>query len=117
MGWRSPTPGVTTAGDAALFVDPFTGDGMSVALESGCLAARTALDGRVQDSSAGQFGRRFGRQVRAGRLLRAAASSPWIEGALGALLFHPALRSSLMRAAFRATRAAPTRGPCREPPF
>ena len=41
--FRSPQPerdGVLMAGDAAGFVDPFVGDGISLALRSGSLAAR-----------------------------------------------------------------------------
>ncbi len=39
------TDGVMNAGDAAAFIDPFTGDGISLALRTGVLAAQCALDG------------------------------------------------------------------------
>ena len=54
-------------GDAAAFIDPFVGDGISIALRSGCLAAsnlRAFLDGsvfavvgagRIRDDYARQF--------------------------------------------------------------
>ena len=39
----SPTPGLLTIGDCAAFIDPFTGSGMLMALESGQLAADTIV--------------------------------------------------------------------------
>jgi flavin-dependent dehydrogenase len=44
--FRTPTPvrdGIFMAGDAAVFVDPFVGDGISMALRSGALAAKTLM--------------------------------------------------------------------------
>jgi menaquinone-9 beta-reductase len=44
--FRTPTPvrdGIFMAGDAAVFVDPFVGDGISMALRSGALAAQTLI--------------------------------------------------------------------------
>jgi flavin-dependent dehydrogenase len=44
--FRKPTPlrdGVLRAGDAAGFVDPFVGDGMSLALRGGTLASESLL--------------------------------------------------------------------------
>ena len=44
--FRSPAPerdGILMAGDAAVFVDPFVGDGISLALRSGALAAQTLM--------------------------------------------------------------------------
>ena len=112
MGWRRPPPGLFPAGDAALFVDPFTGDGIALALETGRLAARHAL--RAQRDAAPieeqvaeyleELRRRFGRQLRAGQLLRAAAATPWLERPLLRLLASAALRRAALRAAFRATR-------------
>ena len=43
---RTPTPlrgGIFMVGDAAVFVDPFIGDGISMALRSGVLAAKTLV--------------------------------------------------------------------------
>jgi flavin-dependent dehydrogenase len=39
-----PAPGLLSIGDAASFIDPFTGSGMLMALESGELAARVVVD-------------------------------------------------------------------------
>ena len=45
LGLRSPVrDGVLQAGDAAGFVDPFVGDGISLALRSGVLAGRAVLE-------------------------------------------------------------------------
>ena len=93
MGWRRPPSDLLVAGDAALFPDPFTGQGMSVALENGRMAARHALSGceAVSESSEAvsesieaysrELQRRFGGQLRAARLLRA-ATTPWLERTL-----------------------------------
>ncbi len=102
LGWRAPPAGVVAAGDAALFVDPFTGDGMSVALQSGRMAALHAL-GELPDYPRA-LRRRFSRQLRAGRLLRAAASAAWLERPLRGVLRSDRLRHALFEAAFRATR-------------
>ena len=40
----SPAPGLLTIGDAASFIDPFTGSGMLMAMESGELAANVIAD-------------------------------------------------------------------------
>ena len=45
----APAPGLIAAGDAAAFIDPFTGSGMLMALEGGELAAESI--GRALDSS------------------------------------------------------------------
>ena len=39
----SPAPGLLAIGDSAAFIDPFTGSGMLMALESGELAAQVIL--------------------------------------------------------------------------
>jgi flavin-dependent dehydrogenase len=57
--FREPQPvrnGVFQAGDAAGFVDPFVGDGISLALRSGVAAAQAIVDfirGRVSQADAG----------------------------------------------------------------
>ncbi len=111
-GWRRPPPGLFPAGDAALVVDPFTGDGIGLALEGGRMAARHALGAQREaapvDEQVAQYmkelRRRFGRQLHAARLLRAAAAVPWLERPLLGLLAGAALRRAALRAAFRATR-------------
>jgi menaquinone-9 beta-reductase len=69
--------GVLNAGDAAGFVDPFVGDGISLALRSGSLAAQCLAPLRAGSSLATlgrlyaeQYGERFGSVFRASSQLR-----------------------------------------------
>jgi flavin-dependent dehydrogenase len=64
--FRDPAPNrgkVLAAGDAAAFIDPFVGDGISLALRSGSLAAECLLPffRRLQElaPSADEYGRRY----------------------------------------------------------
>ena len=98
MGWRQPPPNLLVAGDGALFPDPFTGQGMSVALETGRMAARHALCGSEAVSESieaysRQLQRRFGGQLRGAGLLRA-ATAPWLEPALSRVLCCVPLRQA-----------------------
>ncbi|HEX4487417.1 MAG TPA: FAD-dependent oxidoreductase [Terriglobales bacterium] len=68
--FRKPQPvrdGVLNAGDAAAFVDPFVGDGISLALRSGALAAECMGSPELY---AQQYQRRFGPVFRASSQLR-----------------------------------------------
>lgn len=95
-------------GDAAAFTDPFTGDGISLALRSGRLAAEhllRLLEGAPAEKVAARYThdlrRLCGRQMSASRLLRAGLAHPWIEAPASRLL---ASTPSLRRLAFRLTR-------------
>ncbi|MCU1284727.1 MAG: dependent oxidoreductase [Acidobacteriales bacterium] len=94
--FREPTPtegNIILAGDAAAFIDPFVGDGISMALHSGSMAAQ-ALESFLSDAStledaAEHYGRQYQqklvpafrnaerarRMISAPRLLRRAALS------------------------------------------
>ena len=50
-----PAEGLLLIGDAAAFIDPFTGSGMLMALESGAVAAQAIIDSRDQISNEGSF--------------------------------------------------------------
>lgn len=87
-----PMPGLLTIGDAASFIDPFTGSGMLMALESGELAAlsiaRRLAELRSGDGFAGLardyralYGARFDRRLRVASLLRRAAFVPGLAAA------------------------------------
>ena len=96
------------AGDAAAFTDPFTGDGISLALRSGRLAAEhllRLLEGATAEKVAARYTRDLrrlcGRQMSASRLLRAGLARPWIEAPASRLL---ASTPSLRRLVFRLTR-------------
>ncbi len=105
-GWRGVRG--LEAGDAVAFLDPFTGDGISLALRSGRLAARAALRMLAGESEAtviASYGedlrRMYGGQFGAARLLRFGAHRAWLEAPVSRLLAaSPALR----RAVFQVTR-------------
>ncbi len=81
-----PTTGLLMIGDAAAFIDPFTGSGMLMALEGGALAASVILqnlsDLRHRGSAAleadytQRYQRQFGSRLRLCSLLRRAAFVP-----------------------------------------
>lgn len=98
FGRREPAParGLLAVGDAASFIDPFTGSGMLMALESGELAAQSVLNwinGKVKREADGaslddlareyhtRYESRFGSRLRlCGWLRRAAfAPAPFVE--------------------------------------
>jgi flavin-dependent dehydrogenase len=113
----APAPGLIAAGDAAAFIDPFTGSGMLMALEGGELAAHAvsrALDAArstsqdlkadVLDSLAREYraayDERFGSRLRLCGMLRRAAFAPtaFAEFAVLALGASARLRRGLARA-------------------
>jgi len=113
----TPAPGLLTIGDAAAFIDPFTGSGMLMALESGEVAAEIVSrhlpmfrqDSRSELSGIAtlaadyrtEYSRRFNSRLRLSGLLRRAAFVPRLaETAM--LLFGSSAR--LRRRLARATR-------------
>jgi flavin-dependent dehydrogenase len=114
FGRHAPAPaaGLLAVGDAASFIDPFTGSGMLMALESGELAAqsilrslsdvargRDALDALASDYRTA-YGERFDARLRLCGLLRRAAFAParLAEAAVIALGASERLRRRLARA-------------------
>jgi menaquinone-9 beta-reductase len=82
-----PAEGLLLIGDAAAFIDPFTGSGMLMALESGAVAAQTIIDSRNQISDESSFSelanrfrlnyaRTFNSRLRVSSWLRRAAFIP-----------------------------------------
>lgn len=110
----SPARGVLAVGDAAAFIDPFTGSGMLMALESGELAARsvsrwlsearTRRDGDDFSALAREYemeyDERFAARLRVCGLLRRAAfaPAPLAEVAVRALGASDRARRALARA-------------------
>lgn len=99
---RAPDrPGMLLAGDAAGFIDPITGDGLRLALESAVLAAEVVLEvfagGIDRHSAAAVLARRrraaFGRKWRFNRIIRRVVAAP-------AAVHSAALAARLMPAAF-----------------
>ena len=113
----APAAGLLTVGDAAAFIDPFTGSGMLMALESGQVAAETVarnlgalrqsrgFESLVSDYRA-EYRRRFDSRLRVSGLLRRAAFVPHLADA-AILLFGTS--SSLRRKLARATRNSNSR--------
>lgn len=122
----APAPGLIAAGDAAAFIDPFTGSGMLMALEGGELAADStlrALDARrsrenahptshdsetdAYDSLAREYraayDERFGARLRLCGMLRRAAFAPASFAELAVLALGASAR--LRRGLARATRS------------
>jgi flavin-dependent dehydrogenase len=113
----APAPGLLAVGDAAAFIDPFTGSGMLMALESGELAAQTlvrwlsepgrdSFDALAREYRAA-YAERFDARLRLCSALRRAAFAPpqWAEVAVVALGASERLRRGLARATRR--RALP----------
>jgi len=104
----SPALGLLAIGDSAAFIDPFTGSGMLMALESGELVAQAILrhDSRTSleaDFTAG-YRRAFDSRLRICGLLRRAAFSPRLAE-LGVAICGASERFRNRLA--RATRAQP----------
>lgn len=100
--FRRPQPvrdGVLHAGDAAAFVDPFVGDGISLALRSGALAAECLKSGgSVTKGYTEKYRQRFGPVFRASSQLRRLLRLPrQVRKPLVALLAHaPAVTEYLV---------------------
>ena len=113
----APARGLITVGDAAAFIDPFTGSGMLMALESGQVAAETITrqlallrQGTgfelLANSYRAEYLRRFQSRLRVSGLLRRAAFVPHLDEA--AILFL-GNSSRLRRKLARATRHSTNR--------
>jgi flavin-dependent dehydrogenase len=115
----APAAGLLAVGDAASFIDPFTGSGMLMALQSGELAAsivaprlaRLRRAGGADDAGLAtladeyrsRYGARFGARLRICAALRRAAFAPrWAtESGVFALGASAGLRRALARATRR----------------
>jgi flavin-dependent dehydrogenase len=80
-------PGLLLAGDAAGFVDPMTGDGIHLAIQSAELAAAEALlaieTGRLLEAVhrlTAARRRRFGKKLRFNRVVRSVTATPALIG-------------------------------------
>ena len=108
----APAPGLLTVGDAAAFIDPFTGSGMLMALESGQVAAEAVArnlpmlrSGGLFDSLTNQYraeySRKFNSRLQVSGLLRRAA---FVPGLAEAAILLCGTSSRLRRRLARATR-------------
>jgi flavin-dependent dehydrogenase len=78
------TDGVLNAGDAAAFIDPFVGDGISLALRSGVLAAQAAS----ADIYAAEYISRFSRAFQIAAFVRRLVDAPEIVRRMAAFSFR-----------------------------
>nr|MDQ2936692.1 hypothetical protein [Acidobacteriota bacterium] len=119
FGPRDPSParGLLTVGDAAAFIDPFTGSGMLMALESGLSAAeiiarhlgmlrKNASFESLASEYRTEYSKRFYRRLRIAGLLRRAAFVPRL---CEAAILICGTSSSLRRTLARATRHSSSR--------
>jgi menaquinone-9 beta-reductase len=108
----APVDGLLTIGDAAAFIDPFTGSGMLMALESGQVAAETIAchlpslreDGLFESLTSQyrtEYETRFNSRLQVSGLLRRAA---FVPGLAEAAILLCGTSSRLRRKLARATR-------------
>jgi flavin-dependent dehydrogenase len=122
FGRRDPAPfgGLLAVGDAAAFIDPFTGSGMLMALESGELAARVVarwlaqaphahaqLDALARDYR-DAYAARFDARLRLCGILRRAAFAPPLLAELAVFALRASTRAR--RRLARATRRSAPAG-------
>jgi flavin-dependent dehydrogenase len=92
-----------SVGDAAAMIAPLCGDGISMAIRSGMIAADTILEGLRDDSDCrARFAARWRREIaprlRVGGLLHQALQRPWLTRALSvSAVAWPPLVSTLFR--------------------
>lgn len=109
-----PAEGLLTIGDAAAFIDPFTGSGMLMALESGAVAAQAIVEQRKSFGLENAFpelarqyrlnyDRAFNSRLRVSGLLRRAAFVPRLAEAA---MFCFGASDRLRRKVAQATRPA-----------
>jgi flavin-dependent dehydrogenase len=98
--------GMLLAGDAAGFIDPFAGDGISLALQSGTLAAESIVPflrgscsmEQAQRQYQAAYRKRFSPAFRNAARLRAALAAPkWVRSAAWAFAAVPGVGKMLVR--------------------
>jgi flavin-dependent dehydrogenase len=108
----APFDGVLAVGDAAAFIDPFTGSGMLMALEGGELAARSVSHWLSRGGDSFEplardyrtaYGARFDARLRLCGLLRRVALAPMRLAELGVLALSAS--AAVRRRVARATRS------------
>lgn len=112
--------GMLLAGDSAGFIDPFVGDGISLALHSGVLAAETLLPFLAGKTSLGEVQQRYGVRYRkqlapalrnAARLRRLLSAPAWLRSGVMGIAGSRAIGQLLVRS----TRAKPQKLTVGEP--
>ncbi len=98
-----PAPNLFTVGDAAAFIDPFTGSGMLMAFESAKLLAAALAGSEPAAEYARAYELKFARRLRICGLLRQAAFWP---GAAAAVITALGFSQTAVKLLARATRGA-----------
>ena len=107
-----PAQGLLTVGDSAAFIDPFTGSGILLALESARIAAAAIAESFAADHDLEtlaaeyrrQYSATFDARLRVCRLLRHAASMPFLaDGTISVLRASGGIRRRIARATRLAT--------------
>jgi geranylgeranyl reductase family protein len=90
----APAPGILAIGDAAAFIDPFTGSGIAMALESSRIASDAILRSKVPETIATEYRRShtiaFRKRLMVCRGLRLLSSSPKLADVALAVLARSA---------------------------
>ena len=86
VGKSAPMKGLLSVGDAASFIDPFTGSGIALALESSRLAADAVIQNRSFENIANAYGRKYEatlkRRMRFTSYIRVAGRAGWLADGL-----------------------------------
>jgi menaquinone-9 beta-reductase len=105
----APAVGLIAIGDAAAFIDPFTGSGILMALESGRIAASSVIENissgveMVSNVYSSRYSSTFERRLRFTSLLRRVAFIPFLADAT---ILALSASSSVQRYVARSTRTA-----------
>jgi flavin-dependent dehydrogenase len=99
---------LVTVGDAAAFIDPFTGSGMLLAFETGELLASAITNDRESSSAIGDayeraFDRKFSSRLLTSSLLRSVAFTPRLTGTVVRMLNTSRWSRALLTRATRQT--------------
>jgi flavin-dependent dehydrogenase len=99
----TPAPGLISVGDAAAFIDPFTGSGMLMALESSellaeCLAVEPFAFSQISKNYSAAYHKKFGRRLALCKLMRPASfSTALAESVIFILRWNKTLRQFLTK--------------------
>jgi menaquinone-9 beta-reductase len=114
FGRKEPPPfsNLVSVGDSAAFIDPFTGSGMLMALESSALLADVTADGRLsvtelRERYRVEHSRIFTRRLRVSSVLRHAAFMPVMPSLLVGALKLSGRARKLTAEALRPAKLAP----------
>jgi flavin-dependent dehydrogenase len=108
----APATGIIAIGDAAAFIDPFTGSGISMALESSRISSKAIMESSNLDAIADAYrlahAAAFGKRLSVCRTLRLLSGLPWIADAM---ITGFGASEPLRRCFARLTRANPLTEP------